>query len=400
MIDKDSLLNDKEFLKSFKNGLELQSFFRELQARAVSQMLEGEMDGHLGYEKHERSCQGNSRNGHTSKKVRGDQGDLEIQVPRDRDGTFNPIIVPKRKNMIDGVENVIVSLYAKGMSVSDIENMMRDVYGFDLSESTISRITDRVAGDVIAWQNRPLDNVYLIVWMDGIVFKVRENSKVVNKTIYLAVGLNRDGYKEVLGMWLGKNESASFWMGILTDLKSRGVEDMLITATDNLNGFSATIRSVFPECSTQVCVVHQIRNACRYVVWKDKKAFTADMKPIYDAPNKQAAQAALADFADRWESKYPYAVRSWKENWDELTVFYDFPLEIRRIIYTTNIIENMNGKIRKYTKNKLSFPSDDAVLKSVYLALREISRKWTMPIRNWAIILNQFLTLFEKRVQL
>lgn len=400
MIDKESLLNDKEFLKSFKDGVELQSFFRELQARAVSQMLEGEMDGHLGYEKHERSGQGNSRNGHTSKKVRGDQGDLEIQVPRDRDGTFNPIIVPKRKNMIDGVENVIVSLYAKGMSVSDIENMMRDVYGFDLSESTISRITDRVAGDVIAWQNRPLDNVYLIVWMDGIVFKVRENSKVVNKTIYLAVGLNRDGYKEVLGMWLGKNESASFWMGILTDLKSRGVEDMLITATDNLNGFSATIRSVFPECSTQVCVVHQIRNACRYVVWKDKKAFTADMRPIYDAPNKQAAQVALADFADRWESKYPYAIRSWRENWDELTVFYDFPLEIRRIIYTTNIIENMNGKIRKYTKNKLSFPSDDAVLKSVYLALREISKKWTMPIQNWGIILNQFLTLFEKRVQL
>jgi transposase-like protein len=378
MIDKESLLNDKEFLKSFKDGLELQSFFCELQARAVSQMLEGEMDDHLGYEKHERSGQGNSRNGHTSKKVRGDQGDLEVQVPRDRDGTFNPIIVPKRKNMIDGVENVIVSLYAKGMSVSDIENMMRDVYGFDLSESTISRITDRVAGDVIAWQNRPLDNVYLIVWMDGIVFKVRENSKVVNKTIYLAVGLNGDGYKEVLGMWLGKNESASFCMGILTDLKSRGVEDMLITATDNLNGFSATIRSVFPECSTQVCVVHQIRNACKYVVWKDKKAFTADMKPIYDAPNKQAAQAALADFADRWESKYPYAVRSWKENWDELTVFYDFPLEIRRIIYTTNIIENMNGKIRKYTKNKLSFPSDDAVLKSVYLALREISRKWAI----------------------
>jgi len=400
MIDKDSLLNDKEFLKSFKDGLELQSFFRELQARAVSQMLEGEMDGHLGYEKHEHSGQGNSRNGYTSKKVRGDQGDLEIQVPRDRDGTFNPIIVPKRKNMIDGVENVIVSLYAKGMSVSDIENMMRDVYGFDLSESTIFRITDRVACDVIAWQNRPLDNVYLIVWMDGIVFKVRENSKVVNKTIYLAVGLNRDGYKEVLGMWLGKNESASFWMGILTDLKSRGVEDMLITATDNLNGFSPTIRSVFPECSTQVCVVHQIRNACRYVVWKDKKAFTADMKPIYDAPNKQAAQAALADFADRWESKYPYAVRSWRENWDELTVFYDFPLEIRRIIYTTNIIENMNGKIRKYTKNKLSFPSDDAVLKSVYLALREISKKWTMPIHNWGIIINQFLTLFVKRVQL
>ena len=378
----------------------MQQFFRELQGRAVSQMLEGELDGHLGYSKHTRSEEKNSRNGHTTKKVRGDQGDIEIQVPRDREGSFNPILVPKRKNIIDGVENVIVSLYAKGMSVMDIEDMLRDVYGFQVSEATISRITDRVAEDVVAWQNRPLDSVYLIVWMDGIVFKVRENSKVVNKTIYLAVGLNREGYKEVLGMWLGKNESASFWMGILTDLKARGVEDMLITATDNLNGFTNTIRTVFPESSTQICVVHQIRNACRYVVWKDKKAFTADMKPVYDAPNKQAAQAALDSFADKWESKYPYAIKSWRENWDELTVFYEFPLEIRKIIYTTNIIENMNGKIRKYTKNKLSFPTDEAVLKSVYLALREISKKWTMPIHNWGIILNQFLTLFEKRVQL
>lgn len=400
MIDRESLLNDKEFLKSFKDGADLQQFFRELQGRAVSQMLEGELDGHLGYDKHARSDEHNSRNGHTSKKVRGDQGDIEIQVPRDREGSFNPIIVPKRKNIIDGVENVIVSLYAKGMSVMDIEDMLREVYNFQVSEATISRITERVAEDVVAWQNRPLDSVYLIVWMDGIVFKVRENSKVVNKTIYLAVGLNREGYKEVLGMWLGKNESASFWMGILTDLKARGVEDMLITATDNLNGFTNTIRSVFPESNTQICVVHQIRNACRYVVWKDKKAFTADMKPIYDAPNKQAAQAALDSFADKWESKYPYAIKSWRENWDELTVFYEFPLEIRKIIYTTNIIENMNGKIRKYTKNKLSFPTDEAVLKSVYLALREISKKWTMPIHNWGIILNQFLTLFEKRVQL
>ena len=400
MIDRESLLNDKEFLRSFKDGADLQQFFRELQGRAVSQMLEGELDGHLGYSKHTRSDEKNSRNGHTTKKVRGDQGDVEIQVPRDREGSFNPILVPKRKNIIDGVENVIVSLYAKGMSVMDIEDMLRDVYGFQVSEATISRITDRVAEDVVAWQNRPLDSVYLIVWMDGIVFKVRENSKVVNKTIYLAVGLNREGYKEVLGMWLGKNESASFWMGILTDLKARGVEDMLITATDNLNGFTNTIRTVFPESNTQICVVHQIRNACRYVVWKDKKAFTADMKPVYDAPNKQAAHAALESFADKWESKYPYAIKSWRENWDELTVFYEFPLEIRKIIYTTNIIENMNGKIRKYTKNKLSFPTDEAVLKSVYLALREISKKWTMPIHNWGIILNQFLTLFEKRVQL
>jgi transposase-like protein len=236
--------------------------------------------------------------------------------------------------------------------------------------------------------------------MDGIVFKVRENSKVVNKTVYLAIGLNREGRKEVLGMWLGKNESSSFWMGVLTDLKARGVEDILITATDNLNGFTQTIRTVFPESQTQICVVHQIRNACRYVVWKDKKEFSRDMKQIYDAPTKQAAEAALKDFSLKWGKKYPYAIRSWEDNWDELTVFFDFPLEIRKIIYTTNLIENLNGKIRKYTKNKLSFPTDDALMKSVYLAINEATKKWGMPIHNWGIILNQFLAIFEKRVRI
>jgi len=236
--------------------------------------------------------------------------------------------------------------------------------------------------------------------MDGIVFKVRENSKVVNKTVYLAIGLNREGRKEVLGMWLGKNESSSFWMGVLTDLKARGVEDILITATDNLNGFTQTIRAVFPESQTQICVVHQIRNACRYVVWKDKKEFSRDMKQINDAPTKQAAEAALKDFSVKWGKKYPYAIRSWEENWDELTVFFDFPIEIRKIIYTTNLIENLNGKIRKYTKNKLSFPTDDALMKSVYLAINEATKKWNMPIHNWGIILNQFLAIFEKRVRI
>jgi transposase-like protein len=256
------------------------------------------------------------------------------------------------------------------MTVSDIEEQIREVYHFDVSTSTISRITETVANDVIAWQNRPLDPVYLIVWMDGIVFKVRENSKVINKTIYLAVGLNKQGLKEVLGMWLGKNESAAFWLGVLTDLKARGVEDILITATDNLNGFTQTIKNVFPQSQTQICVVHQIRNSARYVVWKDKKEFSVDMKCIYDAPTKQAAKEALQDFAAKWNRKYPYAIKSWEDNWDELTVFFDFPVEIRKIIYTTNLIENLNGKIRKYTKNKLSFPTDEAVLKSVDLAQR------------------------------
>ncbi|MDH0675821.1 IS256 family transposase, partial [Empedobacter sp. GD03861] len=251
-----------------------------------------------------------------------------------------------------------------------------------------------------AWQNRPLEPVYLIVWMDGIVFKVREGSKVINKTIYIAVGLKRDGRKEVLGLWLGKNESSSFWMSVLTDMKARGTEDILITATDNLNGFTDTIRTVFPESKTQICVVHQIRNACKYVVWKDKKQFTADMKEIYNAPTKQAAEAALNDFASKWEHKYSYAIQSWKNNWEDLTVFFEFPVDIRKIIYTTNLIENLNGKIRKYTKNKLSFPTDEAVMKSVYLAVREATKKWSMPVRNWGVIIDQFLILYQERVRL
>ncbi len=292
------------------------------------------------------------------------------------------MIVPKRGSMVEGLENIIVSFYAKGMSNSDIERQIRELYNFDVSASTISRITDKVIGDIVAWQNRPLEPVYLIVWMDGIVFKVRENSKIINKTIYIAVGLRRDGLKEVLGLWLGKNESSAYWLSVLTDMKARGLEDILITATDNLNGFTDTIRNVFPLATTQICVVHQIRNTCRYVVWKDKKEFTMDLKIIYGAPTKNAAEAALEDFANKWNSKYSYAVRSWRENWEELTAFFEFPLEIRKIIYTTNSIENLNGKIRKYTKNKLSFPSGDAVMKSAYLATRETTRKWTMPIQS------------------
>ena len=302
--------------------------------------------------------------------------------------------------MADGIENVIISLYAKGMSNSDIEEQMREIYGFRVSSSAISRITDQVTDEIIAWQNRPLETVYLIVWMDGIVFKVRENSRIINKTIYIAVGLRRDGRKEILGLWLGKNESSAFWMSVLTYMKARGVMDILITATDNLNGFTDTILNVFPNSRTQICVIHQIRNACRYVVWKDKKEFTADMKLIYAAPTRQAAEAALKGFAFKWKDKYGYAVKSWQNNWEDLTVFFDFPIEIRKIIYTTNLIENLNGKIRKYTKNKLSFSTDEAVMKSVYLAAREASKKWDKPIQNWGLILNQFLTMFAERVQL
>jgi len=390
----------EEFLKQFKTGEELFSFLAQLQKRGVEAILEGEMDSHLGYEKHGESPGENVRNGHGKKALRNRFGEMEIRVPRDRQSTFEPVLVPKRKNIADGVENIIISLYAKGMSVNDIEQQVRDIYDFDISSSAISRITERVTQDAIIWQNRPLESVYCVVWMDGIVFKVRENSRVIDKTLYIAIGLRTDGKKEVLGIWLGKNESASFWMSVLTDLKARGVQDILITATDNLKGFTEAIGNVFPESTKQICIVHQIRNACRFVVWKDRKAFTADMKDIYTAPNRQAALAALEQLEIKWGHKYAYAIRSWRGNWEELTAFLDFPLEIRKIIYTTNIIENLNGKIRKYTKNKLSFPTDEAVMKSVFLAVLEATKKWTMPIRDWGMILNQFLIMFENRLKL
>ncbi len=395
----EEFLSD-DFLKQFKTGDQLNDFLASIQRRAIEKMLEGELDDHLGYEKHQQSDNPNARNGHGRKKIKTGYGEMDIEVPRDREASFNPMLVPKRESMVEGLEEVMVSMYAKGMSVSDIQEHVKDIYKFDVSTTTISRITSRVAEDIIAWQNRPLEAVYLIVWMDGIVFKVRENSKVVNKTVYIAVGLRTDGLKEVLGMWLGKNETSAYWLGVLTDLKSRGLQDILITATDNLNGFTTTIRTVFPESSTQICVVHQIRNSMRYVVWKDRKEFTLDMKEIYGAPTREAAAHALSSFERKWGGKYAYAIRSWKDNWDELTVFFDFPIETRHIIYTTNLIENLNGKIRKYTKNKLSFPNDDAVLKSVYLALREASKKWTMPIRNWGIVLNQFLIIFGDRLKI
>jgi len=398
MISKDDILNS-EFLKQFKDSKDFSSFMEELYVRGTEKMLEGELDHHLGYEKHspEGRNSGNSRNGKTSKKLKSKYGEVEIEVPRDRAGTFEPVLVPKRRGLAEGIEELVISLYAKGMSTRDIEEQLREIYGFNLSESTVSTITHRVSEDIAEWQQRPLERLYCIVWMDGIAFKVRHSGKVISKTVYLAVGLNSEGRKELLGMWLSESESAAFWVGVLTDIRARGVEDILITCTDNLNGFTQGIRSVFPEAATQVCVVHQIRNSCRYVVWKDKKAFAADMKAIYNAPTREVAAVELERFEQAWGSKYPYAVKSWRANWEELTVFFDFPLEIRRIIYTTNLIENLNGKIRKYTKGKGAFPDDGSVKKAVFLALREITKKWTQPQRNWGLILNQFVTLYPER---
>ena len=393
---------ETQFMVKKKTEEDVSKFLKDLHSQVLEQMLQGEMDAHLGYEKHDVAGNntGNSRNGSFPKTIQTEHGESTIQIPRDRNGEFEPVIVPKHQSRGLSIEKLVISLYAKGMSVSDIEEELRSIYEINLSGSSISIITNKVTQAAQEWQNRPLERQYLIVWMDGIILKSRDGGKVINKTVYICVGLPKTGKKEVLGLWVGKAESASFWMSVLTDLKARGVEDILITCTDNLNGFTDTIRSVFPEAATQVCVVHQIRNSCRYVTYKDLKEFTVDLKTIYGAVNKEAAATALDAFEQKWDSKYRYAVRSWRTNWDNLTTFFDYPVEIRKIIYTTNLIENLNGKIRKYTKAKLSFPNDDALKKSVYLAINEIEKKWTMPIKNWAIVLNQFITIFEDRVLL
>jgi putative transposase len=391
-----------EFLKQFKDSRDLNEFIDQLFVKGMEQMLEGELDGHLGYAKHspEGIGSGNSRNGKTTKRIKSKRGEHQIQVPRDRNGTFDPLVVPKRSRFVEGIEEVIISLYARGMSVRDIEVQIRELYGVSVSDSTISNVTSRIHTLITEWQSRPLSRVYFIVWMDGMVFKVRQNGKVINKTIYLAVGLNSDGYKEILGMWLGENESASFWMSVLTDLRTRGVHDILITSTDNLKGFTEAITSIFTKSVTQICVVHQIRNALRFVVWKDKRQFADDLKRVYSAPNHEIAAEAFNKLQTSWAAKYPHAIKSWKVNWDNLTHFFNYPVEIRTLIYTTNVIENLNGKVRKYTNAKMSFPDDQAVLKSVYLALREISKKWTHQIKNWPLILNQFLHIFEDRCKI
>lgn len=421
----DELLS-KEFLRQFKTEQDVSRFLKDLHSQVLEQMLEGEMDSHLGYEKHSTDGYhtGNSRNGSFPKKIQTEHGESVIQVPRDRNSAFEPMVVPKHESRGLSIEKLVISLYAKGMSLSDIEDELREIYEINLSSSAISIITNKVMQAASEWQNRPLESLYMVVWMDGIVFKVREAGKVINKTVYLCVGLNTRGLKEVLGMWVGKTESSSFWMTVLTDLRTRGVEDILITVTDNLNGFTDTIRAVFPQSTTQICVVHQIRNSCKYVVWKDMKEFTGDMKEIYTAVNRDQAASALAHFEQKWGSKYRHAVASWQRNWDDLTAFFDFPVEIRTIIYTTNTIENLNrrwserrveftrtipsdkeegrrstfGKIRKYTKTKLSFPTDDALRKSVWLAISEIEKRWTSPVRNWGIVINQFIAIFENRI--
>ena len=390
----------KDFFKQFKNKEEFQSFFNDLFKQGVEEMLQAELDDHLGYEKYAREGNktGNSRNGSYSKKVKTESlGDMVLNIPRDRNSEFSPQLIPKGQRMSDRLEEAIIGMYGRGMTTSDISDQVKQVYGVDVSEGTISNVTARIIEHVKAWQARPLEPVYYVVWMDGIMLRIKYNGKYINKCIYLVIGLKKDGLKEVLGMWTAETESASFWLSVLTDIKARGVEDILIACTDNLKGFTEAIQGVYPNTITQLCIVHQIRNSCKYVVWKDRKQFCADLKEVYGAPTKDAAEQALLGFAKKWDSKYRYAIQSWHNNWKNLTSYFDFPIEIRKIMYTTNTIENLNRGIRKYVKTKVQFPDDQAAEKAVYLAIMNIEKKWSMTLHNWGLVLHQFVTIFENR---
>jgi len=393
----------KDFFKQFKSKEDFHSFFNDLFKQGVEEMLKAELEAHLGYEKHSKEGYGtgNSRNGSYSKTVKTDSlGDMVLNIPRDRNGEFEPQLIPKGQRMSDKIEEAITGMYSRGMTTSDISAQVKNIYGVDVSEGTISNVTNRIIEHVKEWQNRPLEKVYFTVWMDGIMLKIKQNGKYINKCVYIVVGLKNDGLKEVLGMWLSENESAAFWLSVLTDLKARGVEDILIACTDNLTGFTQAIKGAFPNAVTQLCIVHQIRNSCKFVVWKDRKEFCADLKNIYAAPNLEAAEKALFAMDLKWGTKYKYAIQSWQNNWENLTQYFNYPLEIRKIIYTTNTIENLNRGIRKYTKTKVQFVDDNAALKAVFLSIRNIEEKWNMPIQNWGMILHQFLTIFETRCKI
>src|SRR3954454_609713 len=389
----------KEHVKQQKTTTGISSLLTEVFREAVQEMLKAEMDNHLGYEKYapEASEFANNRNGKGSKKVRSKLGELTLEVPRDRDGSFEPQLVPKRKRILEEIEDHVLSLYTHGMSTRDIESAIKDLYGVEMSEAHISHITDRIIEHIEQWKNRRLEKVYMVVWMDAIVFKVRHEGKVIDKAVQIAVGLNNKGYKEILGMWICVNESASFWITVLTDLKSCGVEDILITSTDNLKGFTEAIATVYPNARTQICIVHQLRNSLKFVVWKDKKAVAADLKKIYDASDEATALHYLENFESEWNKKYPYIAKSWRANWNNLATFFEFPGCIRKIIYTTNLIENINRIIRKYTKTKTMLPNDQAVEKVVYLALMQVSKKWTMPQKDWPIMLVHFINIFGEQ---
>jgi putative transposase len=368
--------------------------FKSLRKAAIESALEGELGHHLGYCKNERNSNTNSRNGYGEKTIITDHGGLTIQTPRDRDASFEPQLIQKNQRKLKGFDDKIISMYARGMSMRDIQSHLEDIYGLDVSPELISSVTDSVLEDVVAWQNRALEPIYPILYLDCLVVKVKENNQISNKSLFLAVALNMEGHKEVLGMWIAKNEGAKFWLSIITELKNRGVEQIYIACVDGLKGFTEAINSVFPQTIVQLCIVHMVRNSLNYVPWKDRKMVGSDLKAIYSAANAQSAELALAAFRDKWDNKYPTIGDIWQRNWQGIIPFLSFPDDIRKAIYTTNAIEAINRQIRKIIKSKGCFPSDEAVFKLVFLALQNASKKWTMPFREWKMALNQFSILF------
>lgn len=377
---------------------DIKAFQKQLMQSFIDTALEAEMEEHLGYPKHEKADKPNKRNGHTKKTVRSDTGDLEISTPRDREGSFDPVLVGKHQTRITGLDDKIISFYAKGQTTTEIVESIKDIYDVDISTSLVSRVTDNIIDDITAWQNRPLSSLYPIVYLDCIVVKIRQDKQIINKAIYLALGVNLEGKKELLGMWVSENEGAKFWLGVLTELQNRGVQDILIACVDGLKGFSEAINTVYPNTQVQLCIVHMVRYSMKFVPWKDRRKVAADLKAIYGADTLELAEANLEQFDDTWGDKYPHVVTSWRNNWEGLTVFFGYPKDIRKAIYTTNAIESLNSVIRTAVNKRKIFPSDQAAFKVVYLATSQASKKWSMPIRNWTSALNRFMIMFDERV--
>ena len=393
----DSLLADYQTPEDLigEGGL-----LKQLTQRLVERALQAEMTEHLGYAKHKSMANpaGNTRNGTSKKTIKGELGALQIEVPRDRNGSFEPRLIPKHQTRWTGFDDKILSLYARGMTVQEIQSHLEEMYGTEISPTLISSVTDAVMEDAKAWQSRPLDALYPIVYLDCIHVKTRDNGAVRAKAVYLALGINLAGEKELLGLWIAQTEGAKFWLQVVTELKNRGVQDIFIACVDGLKGFPEAIETVFPKTAVQLCIVHMVRYSLNYVSWKLRKAVAADLRAIYSAATVAEAEAQLAAFAEKWGEAYPPIVQSWRRNWARLIPFFDYPPEIRRVLYTTNAIESVNMSLRKITKNRGAFPSDDALLKLFYLALQNISQKWTMPIRDWKAALNRFIIQFDDRM--
>jgi transposase-like protein len=398
-LDRDEL---KKLLKEkgVKSLDDFNAFMREVSKEVVETILDGELTDHLGYEKHDQKTKStdNARNGFTPKTVKSRFGEIDLDVPRDRKSDFEPQIVKKRQKDISGLEEKIISMYAKGMTTRDIQSHIKDLYGYEISPETVSSITDKVMERAREWQSRPLDSVYALVYMDAVFLKMRHEGHVRNMALYTIVGINLDGQKECLGLWICETESAKYWLSVLNELKNRGVQDVLIFTVDNLKGISEAIEAVFPRAEIQKCIVHQIRNSLRYVSWKERKAMAKDLRTIYEAATEQEGAVALEKFAEKWDKRYPHISASWRTNWDEIVTFFKYPPEIRSIVYTTNPIESLNRQIKKTAKNKAIFPNEQALVKQVYLAIEGASRKWIFRHRDWAMIYSQLMIYFGERL--